>query len=80
MNRKKRGFAANVVDGWFHSSMSGKLPELLTDESSLMFDLVRPEPVRRLLEEHQSGKQDNHKLLFSLALFEQWLRSGKAKL
>src|SRR5262249_47255162 len=35
VNRKKRGFAANVVDGWLHSSLSGKLPELLTDESSL---------------------------------------------
>jgi len=80
VNRKKRGFAANVVDGWLHSSLSGKLPELLADESSLMFDLLRPEPVRTLLEEHQSGRQDNHKLLFSLALFEQWLRSGKAKL
>jgi asparagine synthase (glutamine-hydrolysing) len=79
VNRKKRGFAANVVDGWLHSSVSGKLPDLLADPDSLMFDLLRPEPVRTLLEEHQSGKQDNHKLLFSLALFEQWLRSGKAK-
>jgi len=43
-----------------------------------MFDLLRPERVRALLEEHQSSRQDNHKLLFSLALFEQWLRSGKA--
>jgi len=27
-----------------------------------------------LLEEHRSGQDDNHKLLFSLAMFEQWLR------
>src|SRR5437879_5006902 len=31
LKRRKRGFAANVVDGWFHSSLSGKLPELLMD-------------------------------------------------
>ncbi len=80
VNRKKRGFAANVVDTWLHSSLSGKLPELLMDSNSLMFDLLRPERVRTLLEDHQSRKQDNHKLLFSLVLFEQWLRSGKAKL
>src|SRR3989475_2768907 len=78
LGRKKRGFAANVVDGWLHSSLSGWVPEGLMDKSSLMFDLLRPERVRPLLEEHQSRRQDNHKLLFSLALFEQWLRSGKA--
>jgi asparagine synthase (glutamine-hydrolysing) len=28
-----------------------------------------------LLDDHQSRRQDNHKILFSLVLFEQWLRS-----
>jgi asparagine synthase (glutamine-hydrolysing) len=79
VKRKKRGFAANVVDGWLRSSLSGKLPELLMDESSLMFGLLRPDRVRALLEEHRSRRQDNHKVLFSLALFEQWLRSANAR-
>ena len=71
---KKRGFAANVVDQWFRSSLNGVLREMLLDESSLMFGLLNPRPVRRLLEGHQSGRQDNHKLLFSLVMLEQWLR------
>ncbi|HEY7322772.1 MAG TPA: asparagine synthase (glutamine-hydrolyzing) [Candidatus Binatia bacterium] len=71
---KKRGFAANVVDQWFRSSLNGALREVLLDESSFMFGLLNPGPVRRLLEGHQSGRQDNHKLLFSLVMFEQWLR------
>jgi asparagine synthase (glutamine-hydrolysing) len=71
---KKRGFAANVVDQWFRSSLNGALRKMLLDESSLMFGLLNPRPVRRLLEGHQSGRQDNHKLLFSLVMFEQWLR------
>jgi asparagine synthase (glutamine-hydrolysing) len=74
INRKKRGFAVNVVDGWFHSSLRSALPDMLLDPSSLMFDLLEPEPVRRLLEDHRSRKSDNHKLLFSLVMFEQWLR------
>jgi len=74
LKRKKRGFAVNVVDGWLHSSAQGQLPEMLLDESSLMFDLLNPEPVRKLLSEHRSGRQDNHKLLFSLVMLEQWLR------
>jgi asparagine synthase (glutamine-hydrolysing) len=74
LKRKKRGFAVNVVDEWFHSSLKGKLPEMLVDSGSLMFDLLKPEPVRQILEAHRSGRQDSHKLLFSLVMFEQWLR------
>ncbi len=74
LKRKKRGFAVNVVDEWFRSSLNGKLPDLLLDENSLMFGLLKPERVRKLLSDHRSGRQDNHKLLFSLVMLEQWLR------
>ena len=77
--RKKRGFAVNVVDEWFHSSLRGALPEMLLDSGSLMFDLLKPHAVQRLLNEHRSGRQDNHKLLFSLVMFEQWLRVTRAQ-
>src|SRR6267378_7848018 len=78
LKRKKRGFAVNVVDGWLHSAVQGQLPEMLMDENSLMFDLLKPEPVRRLLSDHRSGRQDNHKLLFSLVMLEQWLRGMRS--
>jgi asparagine synthase (glutamine-hydrolysing) len=74
MQRKKRGFAVNVVDAWFNSSANGKISELLLDENSLIFGLLKPAPVKKLLADHQSRRQDNHKLLFSLVMFEQWLR------
>ena len=75
LRRKKRGFAVNVVDEWLQSSLSGELPGLLLDETSLMFDMLEPESVRKLLSAHRSGRQDNHKLLFSLVMLEQWLRN-----
>jgi asparagine synthase (glutamine-hydrolysing) len=78
LKRKKRGFAVNVVDEWFHSSLKGQLPELLLDRNSLMFELLQPEPVRKLVEAHRSRRQDNHKLLFSLVMLEQWLRVIKS--
>src|SRR5437868_9523544 len=78
LQRKKRGFAVNVVDEWFNSSMGGELSNLLLDSDALMFDLLKPEPVRALLENHQSGRQDNHKLLFSLVMLEQWLRCARS--
>jgi len=76
LKRKKRGFAVNVVDDWLRSSFESKLPEQLLDKDSLMFDLLNPQPIRKLLKAHQSGRQDNHKLLFSLVMFEQWLRAN----
>ena len=74
MRRKKRGFAVNVVDQWFDSGIGGALPGMLMDESSLIFELLKPASVRSLLRDHQAKRQDNHKLLFSLVMLEQWLR------
>ena len=74
LKRRKRGFAVNVVDGWFNSTLQGALPEMLLNKDSLMFNLLEPEPVKSLLDQHRSGKQDNHKILFSLVMLEQWLR------
>jgi asparagine synthase (glutamine-hydrolysing) len=78
LKRRKRGFAVNVVDQWFRSSVKGELSDLLLDKGSLMFELLQPGPVRQLLQNHQSRRQDNHKLLFSLVMFEQWLRAGRS--
>jgi asparagine synthase (glutamine-hydrolysing) len=75
LKRKKRGFAVNVVDDWFNASAGGKITDLLLDENSRMFAVLNPKPVKKLLAEHQSRRQDNHKLLFSLVMFEQWLRT-----
>jgi asparagine synthase (glutamine-hydrolysing) len=78
LNRKKRGFAVNVVDDWFQPSRKGVFAETLLDSSSLMFEQLNPAPVKKLLDDHQSRKQDNHKLLFSLVMFEQWLRGARS--
>jgi asparagine synthase (glutamine-hydrolysing) len=75
LKRRKRGFAVNVVDDWLQSSISGTLADQLLDPQSLMFRILKASEVRRLLTDHQTHRQDNHKLLFSLALFEEWLRS-----
>jgi asparagine synthase (glutamine-hydrolysing) len=75
INRKKRGFAVNVVDDWFRDSLNKKMVAQLLDNDSAMFKFLRPEGVRRLVDEHRVGTNDNHKILFSLIVFEEWLRS-----
>jgi asparagine synthase (glutamine-hydrolysing) len=79
LKRKKRGFGVNVVDDWFHNSAKGNISDALQDKSSLIFNYLNPVPVKKLLDDHQSQRQDNHKLLFSLVMFEQWLRSVRSQ-
>ena len=74
LKRPKRGFAVNVVDDWFRSSADGKMGNL-RDSSSKIYQFLRPEVVGELCDQHASGKRDNHKILFSLVLFEEWLRT-----
>jgi len=74
LKRPKRGFAVNVVDSWFRGAIDNKMADTLLDGNSKIYQYLRPTAVRDLFDQHVSGRQDNHKILFSLVLFEEWLR------
>jgi len=74
LKRKKRGFGVNVVDDWFRSALSGRMEDILMDNSSLMYFYLRPDAVQRMFRLHKAGSNDYHKVLFSLIVFEEWLR------
>jgi asparagine synthase (glutamine-hydrolysing) len=78
MRRKKRGFASNVVDDWFRESLGGRINEYLADDQSLIFRYLRPGSVKEMLGQHAAGRENHHKILFSLVVLEQWLRSNSA--
>jgi asparagine synthase (glutamine-hydrolysing) len=78
LKRKKRGFASNVVDEWFRGSVDSRMTDTLLDDSSGIYQYLRPAAVRELFEQHSSGRHDNHKILFSLVVFEEWLRAQEA--
>src|SRR5205823_4280142 len=75
IKRRKRGFADNVVDDWFRSSMDSRMVDTLLDAGSKIYQYLQPNAVRKIFEGHASGRQDNHKVLFSLVVLEQWLRA-----
>jgi asparagine synthase (glutamine-hydrolysing) len=79
LRRKKRGFNVNVVDEWFRGAMSAEMTGVLMDSCSLMYKYLRPAAVQRLFRQHQSGQNDYHKILFSLMVFETWLRVQSSK-
>jgi asparagine synthase (glutamine-hydrolysing) len=78
LKRRKRGFAGNVVDDWFRDAKDSKMAAVLLDPRSRMYEFLQPSSVRRLFQLHASGRQDNHKILFSLVVFEEWLRTQDA--
>jgi asparagine synthase (glutamine-hydrolysing) len=78
LKRPKRGFAVNVVDDWFRGVMDNKMAETLLDGDSRIHHYLRAAAVRELFEQHSSGREDNHKILFSLVVFEEWLRAHEA--
>jgi len=75
VKRPKRGFAVNVVDEWFRGAMDSKMADAMLDRGSKIYQYLRPAAVRTLFEQHASGRNDNHKVLFSLIVFEEWLRT-----
>ena len=79
MKRRKRGFAVNVVDNWFKLSLTKKIDSLICNPNSIMFGYLKFQEVQKILREHRSGRHNYHKILFSLLIFEEWLRLGKTK-
>jgi asparagine synthase (glutamine-hydrolysing) len=74
LKRKKRGFAVNVVDEWFRGAAGKKMEAIFLDRNSVIYNYLQPHAIKQIFEEHRSGQNDNHKILFSLVVFEEWLR------
>ena len=75
LKRPKRGFGVNVVDDWFRSAIGSRMADIFLDSDSRIYECLHPTAVRKLFEEHASGRHDNHKILFSLVVCEEWLRA-----
>lgn len=74
VRRPKRGFAMTVVDSWFRDVMGGNMGDIFSDDSSAIYAHLNPGAVRSLHADHVAGRSDNHKILFSLVVLEEWLR------
>ena len=74
VRRPKRGFATTVVDSWFRDSLGGNMASVFADKDAAIFKLLDPVAVNKLYKDHQEGRQDNHKVLFSLIVLEEWLK------
>lgn len=73
LDRPKRGFEAPVCE-WFRGELRGAVEEVLLDPAATGRGYFREPYVRRLLERHVSGAEDNSKGIWTLLMFELWHR------
>jgi asparagine synthase (glutamine-hydrolysing) len=69
--RRKVGFST-PVDGWLRGGLRTHVEERLLSEGSACGTHFRLDTVRRLIQEHASGRHDHKRILFSLLTFELW--------
>jgi asparagine synthase (glutamine-hydrolysing) len=74
IRRKKIGFATPIRN-WFRESMDAKIKDTLLEPHSKIYEYLAYEKVHKLVKDHQNGRQSNHKIIFSLIAFQEWLRT-----
>lgn len=71
--RPKMGFGV-PIDSWFRGPLSEYLGDTLLSQAALGRGYFKPEALRRLVDEHTSGKSDHRYRLYALLTLEQWHR------
>jgi asparagine synthase (glutamine-hydrolysing) len=71
--RSKMGFGV-PISRWFRDELRHELRDVLLDPVCLNRGLFRPEAVRNLLDEHQSGTREHSFRLWALLMLELWFQ------
>jgi asparagine synthase (glutamine-hydrolysing) len=71
--RKKMGFSVPITH-WFRRQLKDFLRDILLSEKSLGRNLIKPEIVKNMVEQHTSGKQDFTAPLYTLLMLELWFQ------
>ena len=71
--RPKMGFGV-PLDHWFRNELKDMAHDVLLDKTAKCRGLFRSETVSRLLNEHIQGRFDHSYRLWSLLIFELWMR------
>ena len=75
--RSKMGFGV-PLDRWFRHELKPLTHDVLLDQTARSRDYFRPEYVAQLVTEHEAGVFDHSYRLWSLVIFELWLRRWSA--
>jgi asparagine synthase (glutamine-hydrolysing) len=73
LNQPKKGFSVPLAK-WFRGPLRDFLQDHLLSPKFLERGLVNPSFVRYLIDEHLTGRRNNHSWLWRLIMLELWLR------
>jgi asparagine synthase (glutamine-hydrolysing) len=73
LERRKHPFATPLRH-WFDHELADPVQAVLLDAGTLHRGLFCPQALRRLVEDHFSGRADHTEMLFRLVIFELWCR------
>jgi asparagine synthase (glutamine-hydrolysing) len=73
LEKKKQGFST-PDDSWYRNESTEYIRELLLSERCLSRGYVQPDYIRRILDEHATGRVNRRLLIWSLMSFEWWNR------
>ena len=71
--RRKMGFGV-PINHWFRGEMKDFLREVLLSEKSLKRGIIKPEMLKKYVEEHISAKSDHAQQLWTLLMLELWFQ------
>jgi asparagine synthase (glutamine-hydrolysing) len=74
LRRKKMGFGV-PLERWFRHELRELAYDTLLDRRACARGIMRPDYVRRLLEEHTAGTRNHHNRLWALLMLELWFRA-----
>ena len=71
--RKKMGFGVPLAN-WFRGELKPMLEDTLFAQDAATRNILRPDALRSLVDEHQSGRSDHGQRLWALLFLELWWR------
>jgi len=74
LTRPKMGFGV-PIDQWFRGPLRELVHDSLLGKTFLERGIVSPDFVHHLVEEHESGRRNNHHQIYALLMLELWFKS-----
>ena len=72
IERPKQGFDVPLRD-WFRGPLAHRLTAI-ADHSSGIYEFIEPRAVRRVVDEHRSGRRDHARTIWRVLMLDQWMR------
>lgn len=76
VERPKMGFGVPIGD-WLRGPLKEWAASLLDPQALARDGILRVEPIRRVWEQHVSGRQNRQYLLWDVLMFQSWLESSR---